>query len=108
MTDPLDLDALAALLEKATPGPWRQYERLLRNEEHGIMRDVPKWGDGGLGSAYTEADAALIIAAVNALPELLQAARELERRKQHVHRVAEDDADSGVIAHCVDCGAVIL
>ena len=85
MTAPLDLGRLRALLEKATPGPWRAVEaetafRIQRASDpwnyittatYSPLGGIPKW-EG------MQANAALIVAAVNALPALLSRVEELE------------------------------
>lgn len=78
MTD-LDLGELERLLEKATPGPW-EVGPDCGPDAHGQV-----WVMGGKGQAWglaaettTEEDAALIAAAVNALPALIAAYRALE------------------------------
>jgi len=80
---PLDLDALQALCDAATPGPWRCHrftadspcDRILASED---------LADEVIGAHYGEAlridpkDAAFIIAAREALPRLIGRVRELE------------------------------
>ena len=89
MTDP----DLAALLDAATPRPWEvskvQGQDELRDEWHIATGDDPAEFPGAMwirgpkfvdcddtGLFFTPADAALIVAAVNALPRLLEIERE--------------------------------
>ena len=75
MTRP-DLDALQALLDKATPGPWD---------------DCGAWVTPS-HRKFTESrdeNAALIVAAVNALPALLAYVRELEQERDEALGHAE-------------------
>ena len=68
----VDYDALEAVAAAATPGPWEVQACCPGNLHYEI-------GDGlGLVAADSQdiADAALIVAAVNALPDLLARARE--------------------------------
>ena len=90
MTRP-DLDALAALLERATPGPWTDdpngEARNVRSPDGGIvaqMGHLRGWHGAGGRKPKTEppANAALIVAAVNAIPDLLAYVRELERDRE--------------------------
>jgi len=85
MTRP-DLDALAALLAKATPGPWRA-----QCGEYGVVIvDGPPSGPFLIevtdapsdGRDQSSADATLIVAAVNTLPALIKRVRELERDRE--------------------------
>lgn len=59
-------DRLDALLAAATPGEWRQDGTMIAEGRH-LNTIVDCWEDA--------ADAALIVAAVNALPELTRAVR---------------------------------
>ena len=62
-----------------TPRPWRVYEIPLVDGDIGIMRDVELWGDGGFGLVWSltkEADAALIVKAVNEHDALVAIAEE--------------------------------
>lgn len=62
----VDLDALAGLLEAATLGPWRVFA-----DEFAYLDSGPGSNLIANGSITSHADAALIAAAVNALPDLL-------------------------------------
>lgn len=97
MTRP-DLDALQALLDKATPGPWRN-ERT--GDEETVMRiihgrrsaggsEVCIVTTGSYNDATEAGNAALIAAAVNALPALIARVRELEQERDEAR--AERDA----------------
>jgi hypothetical protein len=68
MTAPLDLDALDALLAKATPRPWLRDGSCVY-----IHAD-----DMHIAEADRHTDARLIVAAVNALPGLIAHVRALE------------------------------
>lgn len=89
MTRP-DLDSLAALLDKATPGLWRV--DCVGEDEEMVMRTIhgkPSAGGsevcivttGSYDDATEAKNADLIVAAVNALPALLAYVRELERER---------------------------
>lgn len=95
MTRP-DLDALAALLDKATPRPWSY----TRRDDHDAPASIA--ADSGqstvamcprYGLPMFARDAALIVAAVNALPALLAYVRELERERVHAIASARRDAE---------------
>ena len=76
MTRP-DLDALAALLDKATPGPWEireQHNQWLIGPEGWVVAYC-----GRITLSRAIDNAALIVAAVNALPALIARVRELEQ-----------------------------
>ena len=84
-----DLSALESLLAKATPGPWRN-ERT--GDEETVMRiihgrrsaggsEVCIVTTGSYNDATEAGNAALIAAAVNALPALIARVRELERER---------------------------
>lgn len=66
---PVDLKELRRLHEAATPGPWFKYMRTVTVEENGWDVEVAECSNNARGTV--EADAALIAAARNALPELL-------------------------------------
>jgi hypothetical protein len=97
---PLPIDALAQMESAATPAPWRvvlddtenatTVWRVCTSPDHPAGDDPDHIGvydccaDGGLHSEpwYTEADAELVAAARNALPELIRMAREAERLRR--------------------------
>lgn len=79
-----DLDALDALLKAATPGEWKQ-----GTKHPGAIIAGREW----VGDFYRECDAALIAAAVNALPALLRRARIGDAAREVADAaVAADDA----------------
>lgn len=96
MTRP-DLDALAALLDKATPRPWSY----TRRDDHDAPASIA--ADSGqsavamcprYGLSMFARDAALIVAAVNALPALIARVRELEQwQRDMVEKAAENSLD---------------
>lgn len=88
----LDLDALEALREVGTPGPWRVYDRQEVWCEDGNLLAGEHNADGFV---VDPADAELIVTAVNVLPELIAAARERDRFAETVARVRELVADVG-------------
>lgn len=69
--EPTDLEALSGLLEKATQGPWTVWS----SGKH-FLRDATTNGWGILTALHrseveADANAALIVAAINALPNLI-------------------------------------
>ena len=69
MTDPLNLDDLRANLQGATPRPWSEeyiWSLLRYGRKHDLFDDSPEGTN-----EPEECDAAIIVAAVNALPQLL-------------------------------------
>ena len=87
---PEKLAELRWLLERATPGPWHAWDRGIGYEvhteaEHNPIRCV------SLNSEFRETfrgpDARLIVAAVNALPALLDGAAERDALAAAVERV---------------------
>lgn len=92
MTAPADIEALAVLLEAATPGPWEHAHEGLQGGE------VIRGGDIRVARVYKSnwpdyrpdcENAALIAAAVNALPALLA---EVKASREALARV-EDAID---------------
>jgi hypothetical protein len=71
MTD--TLDELEKLLKAGTPGPW---ERALNVVIAGSERVAFVWRDED--GQYSAANAALIVAAINAMPGLIESARRVE------------------------------
>jgi hypothetical protein len=77
-----DIEGLKALLEKATPGPWKVADKVatVGGDRYLVITHPAGWvslimeGDDG----RDEADAVLIVAAVNALPDLLATITALE------------------------------
>lgn len=116
------LAELRELLAKATPGPWDEddgniFSRPLSNERHAIImrriqgEDIPHPdGDEPMGYVAStgqvqpnfENDAALIPAAVNALPALLDVAAAAEKLVDAYQRALEAKApftSAALIAH---------
>lgn len=83
----LDAEALRALAEKATPGPWSVCTDATGDTFIAAMADsaetICEFGavDNDDGQVALEADAALIVELVNNLPTILAMAEELERVK---------------------------
>jgi len=79
MTQPLDLEALEAALEKASPGPWCQS---VRGDCYGGLEGVVLTPGHSVVHFDDESNAAAIVALMNAAPALiaeLRAAREVVR-----------------------------
>jgi len=81
----LDLDALQAMADMASPGPWRVTQDHLDRPIHFDVVDAfDAWvavdSDGYEGAIPERADAAFIAAAREAVPALIARARELERK----------------------------
>jgi hypothetical protein len=115
MTDKIDVAGLRALLEKATPGPWESRIEPQRYPECDDV-DLPVTISGNsqhiawLNERYdadlnqvNDVDAALITAAVNALPALLDAAEataalegEVQRLRQVLSGIAESERSAGI------------
>lgn len=80
---------LRGLLEHATPGPWFREEMDTRKRQYQVRATIGQ-STGGCGyllfkGVELDSDAALIVALVNAAPDLLRSAereRELEARVQ--------------------------
>lgn len=98
MTDPLDLDALAAMEAAATPGPWQV-------ERGGDDQDLPGFREGLYvssraaveqddppltGPLHNPHDAWFLVEARNALPALIDRVRELEARIDAVRALMDD------------------
>lgn len=94
------LDELDAAREKATPGPW-QYDP----ETPGEVWDSDERYPHVLGGCEESADAALIVAAVNALPELIRLARERYAIERAVLDLADQDEKVAQIARGKECAA---
>ena len=80
----IDLDGLRNLLDAATPGTWRDYPRDgpgVRDE----ATDQIVW----LGDAMRQRDSVLMCAMKNALPDLLDAARERDTLREQNARLVE-------------------
>jgi hypothetical protein len=70
------LDELERLLKAGTPGPW---ERALNVVIAGSERVAFVWRDKD--GQYSAANSALIVAAINALPGLIESARRVEEMR---------------------------
>ena len=106
----IDLDELMRLHEAATPGPWEVNIGDFESEDgYGTVTAPYVEADGkticvpfdrGPDDENDEADAAYIVAACNAVPELVARIRELERLcEQQQHRL---DFKSAIIAEKED------
>jgi hypothetical protein len=97
---PIDktLEALDVLLEKATDGPWARQSGcvpyVVRSHGQQILRC---YKNDNVASIDREANAALIVALVNAYPALRE---EIERLKSAVERLGSMEAFTS--AHIVD------
>lgn len=74
---------LRRLRDEATPGPWRLGPEPPWEAGHGVVK---------CGCEPTDADADLIVAAVNALPSLLDAVEERDRLREGVELLREVQA----------------
>ena len=102
-----DLDHLMELRAKATPGPWMtrrvetpgdgpdSFAELIDTEARAVMRH-PAHGARGANWAPEEADAALIVAAVNALPDLVRELKEARAAIAQARRGAFEEAAAAV------------
>ena len=97
-----DLAELRRLAEAATPGPWAA--------RYGVSWEARVCATtGSLADVNSTANAELIVAAVNALPALLDAAAERDElaakveRVRAMHRPAYNDAARSPL--CPDCAA---
>ena len=105
----IDLNDLMRLREAATPGPWDTEYRERENGMYG--QDVftsengetiatiawyPKPLGNGVTSTYRADNAAYIVAACNAVPELVQRIRELEAQCDWLAQTAANSGWGGV------------
>ena len=75
----IDLDELERLAKAATSGPWEVVDaRVFLDDEDLEIRN----GQHCIGFGSGEANAAYIVAACNAVPELIARVRELERQRE--------------------------
>lgn len=96
----LDLEALREVVANGTPGPWSNLSHS-GSWEWWIKRDTGGWDgdilcifeDGEVHSEPTDADMDLIVAAVNALPVLLD---EVQRLRDELERAYTFGTDSGL------------
>lgn len=84
---PSDLSRLAALAEAATGGTWRVVSDeatilAIAGDWEGVDRYVAEWLD--FVTKHDRADAEYIVAAVNAVPALVQRVRELEAERERL------------------------
>lgn len=87
MVDEKTIEELRALLAKATPGPW-EVDYLDKNGQRVIRQEhieIATFWHHSVGSIEKEmeANAALVVAMRNALPDLLDAAERAEKNLQH-------------------------
>ena len=78
------LDEMERLLKAGTPGPW---ERALNVVIAGSERVAFVWRDED--GQYSAANAALIVAAINALPGLIESARRVEEMQAALQEIAD-------------------
>lgn len=108
----IDLDELERLAKAATPGPWEY--RLVGRQANIIMADTEPL----CATKYSHNkshDAAYIVAACNAVPELVARIRELERQreffiealdKEHLcPRICWPDGSSADMQNCIEMNA---
>lgn len=119
MTRP-DLDALSALADAATPGPWENYG--YEDRPNWIIGHSPDGPEGGYygkvdvlciqdenldGSYMNDADAEFIAASRTAVPALIAYARELEQRIDELGRIT-GDASLSPAQKSAQCRALYL
>jgi hypothetical protein len=108
-----DIEKLRELLAKATPGPWYYYEGEIEDGKQIEGADLRGNGasvwriDMGDYDALDNANAALIVAVVNALPELLdevERLRELDAARAELAEINvwTDDDQRGLTAAVAD------
>ena len=101
-----DVAELRRLLDAATPGPWR--DEMMQGQGltlTAIIAGKPNPDDlRVIGSTLAHNDARVLIAAVNALPALLDAAAERDRLAEAVERVRALHRAVGIYDEC-DCDA---
>ena len=85
-----DLDRLDQLLAAVASRPWRYQPGDDWGHPIGyVFPTVDLPGDLVSRWTFSRPEAELIVEAVNALPELIAAARELKRRKRHAEHIDE-------------------
>ena len=95
----VDVDALDKLREAATAGPWAcNAEPVTHQSPEGhiwseSLRATGEWADE-VADTFEHPDAALIVAAVNALPELLAEVRRGRVLREAVEGLAEEWAQT--------------
>ena len=113
----IDLDELMRLHDAATPGPWATEYRERENgmygqdvftledgEEIATISWYPKYLGNGVTSTYRDANAAYIVAACNAVPELVHRIRELEAQRDRLQDAAEFEARVAAKQATAICG----
>ena len=109
----IDLDVLEGLAQAATPGPWGVEDPMdhcltvVANPSDPVYDwkwiatcDWPDEDDHLVTSSEVKTNAALIVAAVNALPDLIAAARERDRLRGRLAILEEERKREGVnLAH---------
>jgi len=103
------LDELTELRAKATSGAWayntEQPETWMQHEGRVWAPDVPDGFDDEVALVVDHADAALIVAAVNALTALVDTIRAVAELAETWARRARNYADAGDVAAARDIGA---
>lgn len=101
MTDKPDLEGLEKLLTAATPGPWRiadmwgyASETIAAGHAAQYVAVAEMGNDGEPRHGRERDDAALIVAAVNALPTLLSTIRDLEARVEAMREALKNLVDA--------------
>jgi hypothetical protein len=104
------LDELERLLKAGTPGPWKieRNKRCIQGPDTGegdalvitsVMGGSKQWSASPYsqycvpGMKDGDANAALIVAAINALPGLIESARRVERLEKLVRDMIENEPD---------------
>ena len=87
--DSAKLDELERLAKAATPGPWSRYADI-------HIKTMDGWGIGFIhhplrSREETVNNAAYIVAACNAVPELIARVRELERQREFFLKALNDN-----------------
>lgn len=97
-----DLDELKRLHRAATPGPWMTDMLFNIVDDHGII--VHNFEEYGHTSNPSKANVRYIVAACNAVPELIARVRELERqRKLLAAKVREVAHETDIMGSCDIC-----
>lgn len=86
---PVDIEKLEALTKAATPLPWQtedSYERNTHYERKTLLLVADGWIRATLQNQYSDekADAEYVVAAIHALPELIEENKELQKRVQEL------------------------
>jgi hypothetical protein len=98
VSEPVDIAELRRLLSEASPGPWESRRRAHENDLVIASEAMPVLAElrsrPTSAKLRTPADAALIAAAVNALPELLDVVEAAQAVRDAV--LADDARDPGI------------